>query len=87
MKCSNCKSNLLNIETDETEVAISLLGSNKIYEGKILRNLSISKNGCLNFSFCPRCGKMSGKFPIDLNENIPWSEVDQYLDDVCVDAD
>jgi hypothetical protein len=84
MKCSACKSNLLNIETTETDILLTLLGTSKVYEGKIFRGVNIMKNGCLNFSFCPRCGKMDGKFPIEVDD-IPWSETEKYIDEICYD--
>ncbi len=84
MKCPTCKSNLLNIETTETDILLSLVGTSKVYEGKILRGLNIMKNLCLNFSFCPRCGKMVGKFPIDIDE-ILWQESEKYIDEVYYD--
>lgn len=86
MKCSTCKGNLLNVETTENDLLINLVGTSKVYEGKIFRGLNIMKNGCLNFSFCPKCGKMAGKFPIDILE-IQWGEVEKYVDDSCCEND
>jgi len=81
MKCVTCKSSLIEVDTNTTEIALFLLGSDKTYEGKVIREMNISKNGCLSFSFCPRCGRIRGEFPLDHITKVPWQDIEGFIAD------
>ncbi len=78
MKCKICKSNFIELNAQINDVVLFLLGTEKMYDGKIPDEIEMTKCGCLTFKFCPKCGRMEGNFPLDIS-HLKWNVIHELV--------